>query len=100
DRVSVAEHDVIGARAAVDRLVEVVAHGIGVSEMLEIRSVAVLNVVEGHGGGTFASCRCRGRVLGTEVGGVLQAVGAGAHRHFHPREQLGIATGWISFGSV
>ena len=55
--VAVAEENLIGkakglavwARAAVDGLVIVVAHGVGISERLEKRRVAILDVEECHG---------------------------------------------------
>ena len=40
DGIAVAEHDVVGARAAIDGLVEVVAHRVVVGEVLEVGSVA------------------------------------------------------------
>ena len=57
DRVARAEHDVIGAGAAHHRLMIVVAHRIGVGEVLEIRRVALLDVVEAHRGRAFAGRR-------------------------------------------
>ena len=54
DHVAVAEHDVVGAGATVDGLVEVVAHRIVISELLEVRHVAVLDVIKAHCRGTFA----------------------------------------------
>ena len=62
-----AEHDVVGARAAIDGLVEVVAHRVIVGEALEIRRVAILDVVEAHGRGAFAGGRRGRRVFGAEV---------------------------------
>ena len=53
DRVSVAQHDVIRARAAVDGLVKVVAHRIFIREFLEVRRVALLHVVKAQRGRTF-----------------------------------------------
>src|SRR6267378_8516500 len=55
--VTVAEKDLIGkaerlavwAGPAVDGLMIIVTHGVGISERLEKRSVAILNVEEGHG---------------------------------------------------
>ena len=44
------EHDVICTRAAIDRLMKVVAHGVLVSQALEVRNVAMLNVVKAHAG--------------------------------------------------
>ena len=40
DHVAVAEHDVVRAGAAIDGLVEVVAHRVVVGELLEVGSVA------------------------------------------------------------
>ena len=60
DRVAVAEHDVVGAGAAVDGLVEVVAHGVVVGQALEVGHVALLHVVEAQRGGAFAGGLGRG----------------------------------------
>ena len=57
DHIAVAEHDVVGAGAAVDRLVEVVAHRVVVGEALEVRRVALLHVVEAERRGAFAGGR-------------------------------------------
>ena len=80
-----AEHDVVGAGAAVDRLVEVVAHRILVREAREVGHVALLHVVEAERGGPFARRR-----IG-ERGRLRRTVGAGADRHFDPGEQVGVA---------
>ena len=48
DRVAGAEHDVIGAGPAFDRLMEIVAHRIGVGQRLEIGHVPLLDVIEAH----------------------------------------------------
>ena len=63
DRVAVAEHDVVGAGAAVDGLVEVVAHRVGVGEALEVGRVALLHVVEAQRGRAFTGGRGVGRVV-------------------------------------
>ena len=49
-----AEHDVVCARSAVDGLVKVVAHGVGVRQALEIGRIALLDVVEAQSSGAFA----------------------------------------------
>ena len=49
-----AEHDVIGAGAAIDGLVEVVAHRIFLREAGEVRHVALLHVVEAERRRAFA----------------------------------------------
>ncbi len=86
-----AQHDVVGARAAVDRLVEVVAHREVVGQALEVRRVPVLHVVEAQCGRAFTGRLGGGRVLGAEVGRLRQAVGAGAHRRLDPGEQGRVA---------
>ena len=96
DRVAVAEHDVIGAGPAVHGLVEVVTHRIGIRQILEVRSVTVLDVIEAHGGRTFASDGGVGRILGAEGCRLLKAVCAGAHGYFHPWKQLCAAAGRIA----
>ena len=52
--VAVTEHDVVRTGAAIDGLVEVIAHRVVVGQALEVGSVALLHVVEAHRGGTFA----------------------------------------------
>src|SRR6266478_2941055 len=49
DLICEAERLAVWARAAMDGLMVIVTHGVGVSERLEKRSVAILNVEEGHG---------------------------------------------------
>ena len=49
DGVAGTEHEVVGASAAHEGLVEIVAHGVLVGELLEERGVPCLDVVEGHG---------------------------------------------------
>jgi hypothetical protein len=88
----VAEHDVVGAGAAIDRLMEVVAHRVLVGEALEVGHVALLHVVEAERRRAFAGGRCRRRILGAEVRRLRGAVGAGADGHFDPGEQAGVAT--------
>ena len=80
DHVAVAEHDVIRARAAVDRLVEVVAHRVIVREALEVRSIALLNVIEPHRGRAFSGRLRRGRVFRAEVRRLCQSIGACTRR--------------------
>ena len=46
DHVAVAKHDVIRARTTINRLVEVVAHRVVIGKLLEVRSIAFLDVVE------------------------------------------------------
>ena len=95
DRVAMAKHDVVGAGSTVYRLVEIVAHRIGIGQVLEVRSVAVLNVIETHGGGTFAGGRGVGRIVGAEVGRLLESVCARAYRGFNPGKQGCVAAGRI-----
>ena len=64
EEIAVAEHDVIHPRAAVDRLMIVVAHRELIGEALEIRRIAVLHVVEAERLGTLARGRRAGRVVG------------------------------------
>jgi hypothetical protein len=47
-RIASAEHEVVGAGAAMERLVEVVAQGEAVSQHLQDRSFALLGIVEAH----------------------------------------------------
>jgi len=49
DCVAGAEHHVVRAGAAHERLMKIVAHGEFIGEALENRGVSRLNVVEGHG---------------------------------------------------
>src|SRR5579872_1210010 len=108
DHVAVTEHDVVGAGAAVDGLVEVIAHGVVVGEGLEVGCVALLDVIEAEGGGAFAGeggFGNSGQVIGGKagrriaVGGaewrLLGAVCARPHRDLDPGKQLGVATGGI-----
>ena len=93
DRIAVAEHDVVGAGAAIDGLVEVVAHRVVVREALEVRSVALLDVVETQRRGAFTGRRPRSArysVLKVRYRAVAAALAicAGTHRDFDPRKQL------------
>src|SRR5467141_2310861 len=56
DGVAKAQHDAVGARAAHNRLVIIVAHRIMVGELLEIRHVTLQDIVEAHGGRAFTRC--------------------------------------------
>ena len=67
DGIAVPEHNVVGARAAVHRLMEIVAHGVAVSQALKIRSVALLYVVKAKSCRAFARGFCGGRILCAEV---------------------------------
>ena len=69
DRIAMAKHDVVGAGSTVYRLVKVVAHGIVIGQVLEVRSIPVLDVIKAHGGRPFAGGCGVGRVLGAEVAG-------------------------------
>ncbi len=73
--VTVAEHDVVGAGAAIDGLVEVVTHGVLVGEGLEVRYIARLNVVEAQRGSPFAGGRRRGSFIGEVVRGEVRRLG-------------------------
>lgn len=48
DGVARAEHDVVGSRAAHDRLMKIVAHGVFIGELLQDGNVSRLHVVKGH----------------------------------------------------
>ena len=72
DGIAVAEHDVVGAGAALHGLVEVVAHRVGVGEILEVGSVALLHVVEAERGGAFTGGGGAGQVVDVEIGGLLR----------------------------
>ena len=90
----------IGAGAAIDGLVEVIAHREIVREKLEVGHIALLNVVKTEGGRTFTRSYGRARrPFCAEVCRQWQAVeflrGAGSGSYFDPREQLGVATGRI-----
>jgi len=56
DGIAKAQHDAVGARAAHNRLVIIVAHRIMVGELLEIGHVALQDIVEAHGGRAFTRC--------------------------------------------
>ena len=91
DGIAVTQHDVISARAAVYRLVEVVTHRVRVRKLLEIRHIAALHVVEPKGRGAFTGGLCLGRILGTEIGRLWQAIGPRPHRDLDPGEQAAVA---------
>ena len=91
DGIAVAEHDVVEAGTAADGLVEIVAHRVIIGEALEVGRVALLHIVEAQGGGAFTGGGGAGQVVGVEIGGLGQAVGAGADGDFHPGEQTGVA---------
>ena len=90
-----AKHDVVGAGAAVDGLVEVVAHRVLVRQAREIGRVTLLHVVEAERGRTFSRGHCAWCILGAEGLGLRSAVGTGADGHFDPGEQIAGAAGRI-----
>ncbi len=94
DRVAGAEHYVVGAGSAHHRLVEVVAHRIVVGKIFEISRVALLYVVEGHGGRAFFGAHA------VEAGGLGESVGAGADRDFEPGEQVAQASAGVLACSI
>ncbi len=53
DGVGETQHEAVGTGATHDWLVVVIAHGISVGQILQVRRIAFLDVVEGHRGGTF-----------------------------------------------
>ncbi|GCC49242.1 hypothetical protein chiPu_0033451, partial [Chiloscyllium punctatum] len=63
DHVGMTEHDVVGTGAAVDGLVEVVAHRIFLRQRGEVRHVTLLHVVEAERRRTLARGRRRRRVF-------------------------------------
>ena len=72
------EHDVVGAGPAPHGLMKIVAHRIGVGELLEIIRIALLDVEEAHRGRTFAGRRV------SKARRLRLAVRTGADRYFHP----------------
>jgi len=62
---------VVGAGAAHEGLVEIVAHGIFVSELLQNRDVAILHVIEGHRIPAAVVIDCRRRIEGVDLVGVV-----------------------------
>ena len=88
-RVAGAEHDVIGAGAAQDGLMVVVAHRIAVGEEFQIGRVAGLHIVEAHRRRAFA------RRFVVEARNLRRAVLAGAHRGLDPGEEIVRATGRV-----
>jgi len=94
DGVAKAEHDVVGTGTAHDGLVEVVADGVLIGELFEVRGVALRHVVEAHGGGAFAG----GGVA--EGAGLRLAVAAGADGGLNPREEVVQAAAGVVLGGV
>ncbi len=99
-RITVAKHDVVGASAALNGLVEVVAHRVIIGEALEVRDVALLDVIEAQRSRTFAGGDGRGRIIGAEIRRLLLAVSSRADGDFNPREELGVAAGRIFSGGI
>src|SRR6266567_5851566 len=89
DGVAGAEHHVVGAGSAHHGLVEVVAHRKVIREILEVGRVALLHVIEAHGGRAFFG----GGVIETRRLG--KAVGPCADAGFDPGEQVGLASAGI-----
>ena len=109
DHIGVTEHDVVGASAAVDGLMEVVAHREVIREKLEIGGIALLHVVKGERGRSFTRSRCfgnRGQIVVSEAGQCIlvrgakrrlcDAICARPNSHLNPGEQAGIAAGGLS----
>jgi len=88
DCVAGAHHDVIGAGAAQDGLVVVVAHRVAVGERFQIGRVAGLDVEKRH----------RSRSFADPAGRLRCAVGAGGNGALDPREKIGAAAGRIGWG--
>src|SRR5208337_1732271 len=88
DRIAGAQHDVVGAGAAEDRLMVIVAHRVGVRERLQIGRVALLNIEKEHRRRTFANI----------VGGLRRAVGAGGDGGLDPGKEIMAATRRVVLG--
>ncbi len=86
------QHDVVGAGAAVDGLVEVVAHRVFLREAGEVGHVALLHVVEAERCRAFTRGGRGRRIIRAEVGGLRSAVCSGPDRHFDPGEQVAAAS--------
>ncbi len=77
-RVAGAEHEVVGAGATMERLMEVVAQGEAVSQHLQDRSLLLLRVVEAHRVAEAPVARRVGRHHeGEKVGEAARVVGLG-----------------------
>ena len=71
DGVAGAEHDVIGASATHEGLVEVIAHGVFVGEPLQNGDVSGAHVVEGHGIAAAVIVKGRGIIEVVDLVGVV-----------------------------
>jgi hypothetical protein len=55
ESITKTQHDAVGSGAAHYWLVVVIAHGVGVGQIVQVWRIAFLHVVKAHGGGTFTS---------------------------------------------
>src|SRR5580704_11586686 len=74
---------------------EVVAHRVFIRQALEVRHVAVLDVIEAQSGRTLTGRCATGCIFRAEVCWLLQAIGACTYRYFHPGKQPSVAAGRI-----
>ena len=88
------QHDAVGSGAAHHWLVVVIAHGVGVGQIVQVWRIAFLHVVKAHGGGTFTS----GAII--EIDGQGLSVCACSHGYFYPWEQVRFAAAGIFGGGV
>src|SRR5712664_509273 len=100
DGVAKAKHDAVGASAAHDGLVIVVAHRITIGEFLEIGHVTLQDVVEAHGGRAFTRCFRGRRIIGAEVRRLRRAIYVGADGQFGPGEKISKAAAGIVVSRV
>ena len=75
--VAGAEHEVVGAGATMERLMEVIAQGEAVSQLLQDRSFLLLGIVEAHRVGHAEVLGIGSHHEGEQVGQTARAVGLG-----------------------
>ena len=100
DGVPKTQHDVVRTSSAHGRLVIVVADGVVVSEILGVRCIAILHVVERHGCGALVGRYQAGPIIRAEIRGLRLAVVVGADRHFGPGKVVGQAATGIRRGRM
>jgi len=71
------EHDVVGAGASIDGLVEVIAHRVLVCETLEVGSVTLLHVIESESSRPFTGGLCARNAVQIVVGEARKSIAIG-----------------------
>src|SRR5205814_5462767 len=84
DRIAKEKHDLVQTSAAHGRLMVVIAHCIVIRQEFGVHGIALLHVVEAHGGCSLAGGYFPRSIVGTEVCRLGLSIVVGADGHFGP----------------